>query len=398
MGFALIIPAAGSGSRLGASRPKAFVESAGQSLLAHAVGGALRSGLFSHVIVAAPVGWLDAARSQVDAVVESRTMTGPVPQTTVIAGGRERWASVRAALEHCGDAPCVFVHDAARPAAGPEVFGRVAAALAAGATAVVPVLPVVDTLRTSAGDELRGGVDRESLRRVQTPQGFRRDLLVAAYAAWDPLSGAGPTDDAGVMEAAGHRITAVAGEERALKVTYPSDLRLLAALDPDARTAQGLNGPVPRVGTGVDVHAFSSDPERPLMLAGLEWPGGFGLAGHSDADVAAHACADALFAAAGLGDLGEHFGVDRPEFAGAPGTVLLAEAARIVRAAGFTIGSVAVQIVCNRPKVGRRRDEAQEALGTACGAPVAVAGTTSDGLGSMGRGEGATAIATAVLY
>lgn len=152
-----------------------------------------------------------------------------------------------------------------------------------------------------------------------------------------------------------------------------------------------------RVGTGVDVHAYSEEPERTLHLACLAWPGERALEGHSDADVAAHAACDAVLIASGVGELGTVFGTDKPEWKGASGAALLGEGVRLVREAGWAISNISVQIIGQRPRFAPRKAEAEAAMSAVVGAPVSVSATTTDHLGFTGRGEGLAAIATALL-
>jgi 2-C-methyl-D-erythritol 4-phosphate cytidylyltransferase/2-C-methyl-D-erythritol 2,4-cyclodiphosphate synthase len=155
------------------------------------------------------------------------------------------------------------------------------------------------------------------------------------------------------------------------------------------------SGTVVRTGIGIDVHAY--DESAPLWLGGLYWPDEPGLAGHSDGDAISHAMCDALLSAAGLGDIGSRFGTDDPAFADAHGEVFLRATIALVEGAGFGIQNVAVQVIGNRPRLTKRRDELEKHLGDVIGAPVSVSATTSDGLGFTGRGDGIVAIATALL-
>lgn len=382
MSTAVVVVAAGGGTRLGAEVPKAFVEVGGRSLLTRAVDAALGMNAVPTVpivVAVVPGVWLQDARAHVPEGV------------VVVAGGATRQASVAAGLaaldEHpdSGDVDVVLVHDAARAFMPSRVFDTVAAEVRSSGGGVVPALPVVDTVkRVDASARVLETVDRGPLRAVQTPQGFPREALAVAYAG----ASVEFTDDAALFAAAGHVVSVVEGDPLGFKVTTPGDLD----------RARGLAGlPQTFVGVGVDVHAFAAEGAGTLWLGGLEWPGERALAGHSDGDVLCHAVCDALLSAAGLGDLGAVFGTGEARFEGAHGDVFLRETVALVGAAGFVVGNVAVQVLGNRPRVAQRRLELEARLSALVGAPVRVSASTTDGLGFAGRGEGLTATATALL-
>ena len=389
--IAVIVVAAGSGTRLGGAAPKAFVGIDEHSILRHALRGVFAAPE-AQVVVVAPAG------REGDALTEALEAAGDRRDLVSIAtGGSTRQESVRAGLHAVwADVEIVLVHDAARALTPPEVFARVIGAIDAGADAAIPVLPVIDTIKRVDGDAIVAAVDRAELAAAQTPQGFRRDVLDAAYAR---------------------------GRRRSSRMTRPSSLRRVTTSQrsrattwrsrsrrPSTSTAPAASShPIvpasvgisrdpaaPRVGIGTDVHGFGGDGS--LWLAGLEWPGEPALSGHSDGDAVAHAIVDALLSAAGLGDIGTHFGTDRPEYAAAHADAFLARTLALLGEAGWRIGNVTVQVQANRPRFAARRVEAEAALSAALGgASVSVSATTTDGLGFTGAGEGVAAFAVALV-
>ena len=370
--IAAIIAAAGSGERFGAAIPKALIQLGDRTLIEHAVSSI--SAVADQIIVSAPAGY----------EMQIQTLLGD--GITVVTGGATRSESVRIALSKVStDTEFVLIHDAARALASPALAQSVVAALKAGDVAVIPGLAQSDTVKIVDGDGfVKSTPDRAVMRKIQTPQGFTYNLINQAHA----VSGEA-TDDAALVEALGKPVRVIAGEERALKITTPSDL---------ATALQFLGqSSVFKTGVGVDAHHFEAG--RPLWLAGLLWPDQDGVEGHSDGDVAAHAICDALFAASGLGDLGSNFGTNKAEYAGASGVTLLKETFALVEKSGYKISHVSVQVIGNRPKIGSRRVEAIAALSQALGgAEVALLATTTDGMGLTGEGKGIAAIASALIY
>jgi 2-C-methyl-D-erythritol 4-phosphate cytidylyltransferase/2-C-methyl-D-erythritol 2,4-cyclodiphosphate synthase len=371
---AAIIAGAGMGHRLGADIPKALIQIDGVTLIERAF--AALSPVVDEIVITAPAGYEDQFRAIVG------------DSATVITGGVLRSDSVNMALKSLSPSTkYVLVHDAARALATSELAQRVLHGLTSGESAVIPALSVVDTIKEVDRDGyVRSTPDRSILRAVQTPQGFSVDVLKRAHEASEDA-----TDDAALVEALGVKVKTIPGEARAMKITNPEDIAMAVTLVRDLDSNM-------RVGVGTDAHAFSSDDSRQLWLAGIHWPDVVGVDGHSDGDVAAHAICDALFSATGLGDLGSNFGVSDPQYSGAPGATLLAETFTRISNAGYAINNVAVQIVCNKPKIGPRRAEAISALSKALGgAPVSVTATSTDGLGFTGEGKGISAIATALV-
>jgi len=370
--FAAVIVAAGKGLRTGQPLPKQFARWRGKPLLRHSVEALAKAGA-APIVVAIPEGAEDVASQALQGIEAIRLVTG----------GAARQLSVRAALEALeADSPAnVLIHDAARPTLPPEVIARLLEALDSHPGAI-PVLPVVDSLARDENGLMAGSAPREALRRVQTPQAFRFEAILAAHRAWTGEANAG--DDAQIAQAAGLGVALVEGDERLRKLTYAEDfMEELPAI---------------RTGTGFDVHRLAAGEE--LWLGGIRIEHDKGLAGHSDADVAIHALVDALLGAAGAGDIGQHFPPSDPQWRGAPSHAFLTRAVELVAQAGYRIGNVDLTIVCEAPRIGPHREAMQARLAELMGVDkrcVSVKATTTERLGYTGRGEGIAAQAVATI-
>lgn len=371
---AALIVAAGRGHRSGGGVPKQYRSVGGKPILAWAIDSLSAAGITDIRVVINPE---DEALYR-DAVGNRGTGAW-------IAGGATRQESVRAglaALDGPGAPEAVLVHDAARPFVPSDMVARLLAALNT-APGACPALPVVDSLRR--GDALiEDEVDRERLWRVQTPQAFRFRALTDAHA----VAAAGATDDAEILRATGGEVRLVEGDERAMKVTLPTDFA----------AAERLLDWVTLTGSGFDVHRFAEGDH--VWMCGVKVPHTHSLLGHSDADVGLHALTDAILGALGDGDIGTHFPPSDPQWKGAASDKFLAHAASLVAKAGGRILHCDVTLICEAPKVGPHRPAMLKRLGEilADHAPrLSVKATTTEGLGFTGRREGIAAQALATI-
>jgi 2-C-methyl-D-erythritol 4-phosphate cytidylyltransferase/2-C-methyl-D-erythritol 2,4-cyclodiphosphate synthase len=379
-----VVAAGGRGTRLGADRPKQFLDLAGRPMLARTLDALAAHPRIAEVVVALPETTLadppDYLRAPRRCAVR------------LVAGGSRRQDSVANALAAVdAAATLVLVHDAARPFISAALIDAVIDAAARDGAAIA-ALPVSDTVKLAReapyGTVIDATLPRERVYLAQTPQVFRRAVLTAAVAA----AGDGPaTDEAALVERAGHAVTLVAGDPANLKVTTAEDLAR-------ARATLGAREAAVRIGTGYDLHRLV--PGRPLILGGVRVPFDLGLDGHSDADIVCHAVTDALLGAAAAGDIGRLFPDTEPAWQGADSLALLRGAMDAVRAAGYRVGNVDVTVIAQRPKllphVEAMRRNLAGALGVGVGA-VSVKGKTNEGQDSMGRQESMACHAVALL-
>jgi len=369
---AVIIVAAGRGTRAGGDTAKQWRDVAGVPMLVRSV--AAFAGVGRILVVLHPE---DMARGLA-------AFGGAV---TLVAGGESRAQSVRNALETLDGAPLsrVLIHDGARPFASPALIARVLAALA-DRPAAAPALAMSDALWRAEAGRVTGLTPRAGLMRAQTPQGFHLGAILAAHRA-HPGDAA---DDVAVALAAGLDVATVEGEEDNIKITWPDDF---------ARAERIAGGAMDiRSGQGFDVHAFTEGDH--VMLCGVRLAHDRALLGHSDADVGMHALTDAVYGALAAGDIGRHFPPSDPKWRGAASAIFLDHAAAMARDRGYRLSNADVTLICEAPKIGPHAGAMQDELARILGVEadrVSVKATTSERLGFTGRGEGIAALATVTL-
>lgn len=377
----MIIPAAGSGTRLGAPEPKAWTLLGARPLLSYALETFRHHPGVSEIILVVGAAEMERALALL--------ATGPDHLSEkVVLGGAERQESVWLGLQEVDpDAEMVLIHDAARPFISSTVIDRCVETIRNYGAAVVSHR-LADTVKQVDTDNIiRATIPRETLWGAQTPQGFRTGLIMDAYQQaraekWIV------TDDAALVEKTGHAVRIVEGEVMNFKITTPEDLAM----------AERLLTPVPRIGFGYDVHRLVE--RRKLILGGVTIPHHLGLLGHSDADVLVHALMDALLGAAALGDIGQHFPDTDERYRGADSLHLLAEVGRIIATAGYAISNVDVTLAAERPKIAPHIAKMRENIATALSintTKVSIKATTAEGLGFVGGEEGMSAYAVATV-
>jgi 2-C-methyl-D-erythritol 4-phosphate cytidylyltransferase / 2-C-methyl-D-erythritol 2,4-cyclodiphosphate synthase len=374
-----IIAAGGRGARFGSSQPKQLLTLGGQPILQRSLDAFVRSDVITEIVVALP----PELAGDPPEYLRQRSKA-----VKVVAGGTRRQDSVSNAFALVPEsADVVVVHDAARPLVTDEIIRRtVAAAIESGAA--IAAVQARDTVKQAdASGMVTGTLRREDVFLAQTPQAFRRQVLGAALADTGDA-----TDEAALVERAGHRVRLVEGDPRNLKITTPEDLAMAERLLAQAASA------MIRIGNGYDLHRLVAG--RPLILGGVTIPFEKGLLGHSDGDAVCHAVTDAILGAAGAGDIGQHFPDTDPAWKGANSVALLARAAAIVRDAGCAIGNVDVVVIAQRPKLLLHVPAMREALAGALGcdvSQVSVKGKTNEGVDSMGAGDSIAVHAVALL-
>jgi 2-C-methyl-D-erythritol 4-phosphate cytidylyltransferase/2-C-methyl-D-erythritol 2,4-cyclodiphosphate synthase len=383
-----IIAAAGSGTRLGSAKPKQMLDIGGGSMLQHSVMAFAGHPRISDIVVVLP-------RGQTASFLFASTMDPrSVPPIRVVAGGERRQDSVANGFEAVStSADVVLIHDAARPFVTADLIDRTIDA-AARHGAAIAALRARDTVkRVDAAGTIAETIPRESVYLAQTPQGFRRDVLARAVAA--ARAGAEATDEAALAERAGYPVHVVEGDPGNVKITTAEDLE--AARQRMGRTGSG-GAALQRVGTGYDLHRLIEG--RPLVIGGVTIPSDRGALAHSDGDVACHAATDAILGAAGLGDIGRLFPDTDARWKDADSLVLLREAARRVREAGFEVVNLDVTVILERPKIKDVVQQMCVRLADALGiqpSSVSVKGKTNEGVDAVGRGEAVASHAVALL-